>query len=162
MSIREYARQRGVSQVAIHKAVKAGKIPLTENGLIDPVAADTAWEDNRSPQQHTHHTGSTVPEPKPNERTYADARNKREYLRLEREALELKKVRGGLQDTVEVEREARIVANQVREGMLAIPDRVASLIAAESDASKVHAVLAAEIRQALIAVAEQIDVASVQ
>lgn len=45
MTQAEYARHRGVSRVAIHKAIGAGKIPFREeNGkkLIDPAAADLA------------------------------------------------------------------------------------------------------------------------
>ena len=40
-------------------------------------------------------------------------------------------------------------ARVVRDALLNIPDRLAGVIAAESDAQKVHAMLATEIRQAL-------------
>ncbi len=41
----EYARLRGVSRVAVGKAVKTGRIDLVD-GLIDPIAADAQWERN--------------------------------------------------------------------------------------------------------------------
>jgi hypothetical protein len=50
VSIRQYAASRGVSHTAVNKAVKAGKISLTD-GRIDPAAADAAWERNRDSRQ---------------------------------------------------------------------------------------------------------------
>lgn len=41
----EYARRRGVSEAAVSKAVKAGRISLID-GRIDPVIADAQWEAN--------------------------------------------------------------------------------------------------------------------
>ncbi len=40
-------------------------------------------------------------------------------------------------------------ARVVRDSLLDIPDRLAAVLAAESDSRKVHALLSAEIRQAL-------------
>ena len=169
ISIREYARQRGVSHVTLLRNVKAGKIPLTASGKIDPTIADAAWERNKTPAQEQKRS---VPEaaakprptpPEPNEsRSYSDARVKREYIRLERDSMDLDRVLGSLISVDEVQVQARTVAHLTREGMLAIPDRVASLVAAESDSGKIHLILSTEIRKALFAVAEQIDGASVQ
>ena len=39
VSLREYARRRGISHVAVHKAIKAGRIS-TVDGKIDPARAD--------------------------------------------------------------------------------------------------------------------------
>jgi hypothetical protein len=44
VSIRSYARQRGVSHVAVLKAAKAGRIALEPDGTIDPAKADAAWD----------------------------------------------------------------------------------------------------------------------
>ena len=43
VSIRAYARQRGVSHVAVLRAAKSGRIPLEADGTIDPAKADAAW-----------------------------------------------------------------------------------------------------------------------
>lgn len=48
-SIRAYARAHGISHVAVLKAVKAGRIPLEEDGSIDPAKADGAWERSTAP-----------------------------------------------------------------------------------------------------------------
>jgi hypothetical protein len=47
MTQSEYARHRGVSPQAIHKQIKAGKIPLLPNGKVDAVAADRALGETR-------------------------------------------------------------------------------------------------------------------
>src|ERR1700736_1310616 len=44
LSIRAYAKVRGVSHVAILKAIKAGRIPIEPDGAIDLGKADAAWE----------------------------------------------------------------------------------------------------------------------
>lgn len=43
LSIRAYARHRGVSHVAVQKAIKAGRIPVEPDGTVDPAKADAAW-----------------------------------------------------------------------------------------------------------------------
>jgi hypothetical protein len=43
LSVREYARRRGVSHTAVRKAVQTGRIPQEADGTIDPVKADAAW-----------------------------------------------------------------------------------------------------------------------
>jgi hypothetical protein len=44
VSLRAYARHRGVTLAAVQKARGTGRIPTLADGRIDPVAADTAWE----------------------------------------------------------------------------------------------------------------------
>jgi hypothetical protein len=43
LSLRAYARHRGVSHTAVQKALRAGRIPLEADGTIDPAVADAAW-----------------------------------------------------------------------------------------------------------------------
>jgi hypothetical protein len=49
LSVRAYARHRGVSHVAVMKAVRAGRIPQEADGTIDPAKADAAWEAQTDP-----------------------------------------------------------------------------------------------------------------
>ena len=46
LSIRAYARHRGVSHVAVKKAIDTGRIGQLPDGTIDPVAADAQWAAN--------------------------------------------------------------------------------------------------------------------
>lgn len=69
MSIRGYARERGVNDKTIRKAIQAGKIPLV-GGMVDSEIADAAWSRNRdggqqskladaAPPTLTRHTAAT-------------------------------------------------------------------------------------------------------
>lgn len=46
LSIRAYARHRGVSHVAVKKAIDAGRISQEPDGKIDPEKADREWAQN--------------------------------------------------------------------------------------------------------------------
>ena len=46
LSIRAYARHRGVSHVAVKKAIDTGRITPLADGTIDPDAADAQWAQN--------------------------------------------------------------------------------------------------------------------
>ncbi len=46
LSIRAYARHRGVSHVAVKKAIDTGRITPLPDGTIDPIAADAQWAQN--------------------------------------------------------------------------------------------------------------------
>ena len=43
ISIRAYARHRGVSDTAVHKAIRSGRITPEADGTIDPGRADRDW-----------------------------------------------------------------------------------------------------------------------
>lgn len=71
LSIRAYARQRGVSHVAVKKAIDTGRISQLPDGTIDPAVADAQWAANTTP------TRRSVSEPaseKPAPQVFAHAR----------------------------------------------------------------------------------------
>jgi len=49
ISIRAYARARGVSDTAVRKAIKTGRISALADGTIDPAQADAEWQGNTDP-----------------------------------------------------------------------------------------------------------------
>ncbi|QTD44984.1 elements of external origin [Ottowia testudinis] len=49
ISIRAYARARGVSDTAVRKAIKVGRITALADGTIDPAQADAQWAGNTDP-----------------------------------------------------------------------------------------------------------------
>ncbi len=53
ISIRAYAKHRGVSDTAVRKALKAGRIQLDTDGKINIAAADLAWDDTASARVRT-------------------------------------------------------------------------------------------------------------
>ena len=57
LSIRAYARHRGVTDTAVHKAIRSGRIHALSDGTIDPDQADAQWERNTSaPKTGTQRT----------------------------------------------------------------------------------------------------------
>lgn len=58
-----YARQRGVSHVAVLKAVKQGRIVLEADGTIDPAKSDASWERSSDPARRTQVTDKLRPVP---------------------------------------------------------------------------------------------------
>jgi hypothetical protein len=53
LSIRAYARHRGVSHVAVKKAIDTGRIAPLPDGTIDPVVADAQWAANTTPTRRS-------------------------------------------------------------------------------------------------------------
>ena len=53
LSIRAYARYRGVSHVAVKKAIDTGRITQLPDGTIDPVVADAQWAANTTPTRRS-------------------------------------------------------------------------------------------------------------
>ena len=51
LSIRAYARHRGVTDGAVRKAIKAGRITKNKNDKIDSELADKQWSKNTDPSQ---------------------------------------------------------------------------------------------------------------
>ena len=49
LSIRAYARHRGVSHVAVKKAIDSGRITPEADGTIEPNRADQEWAQNTVP-----------------------------------------------------------------------------------------------------------------
>lgn len=61
LSIRAYARHRGVSDTAVHKATRAGRITPEADGSIDPDRADREWAKNSdTPKEGTKRRAETV------------------------------------------------------------------------------------------------------
>jgi hypothetical protein len=53
LSIRAYARHRGVSHVAVKKAIDTGRITPLSDGTIDPAVADAQWAANTAPTRRS-------------------------------------------------------------------------------------------------------------
>jgi phage terminase Nu1 subunit (DNA packaging protein) len=105
VSMREYAKLRKVSAMAVSKAVKAGRVTLL-NGKIDVNLADRQWSANTQPGQKSP-KGLPAPARRdadgmlglPN--SYADSRAKREAIRAKREQIEFDEMMGLLVDAGE-------------------------------------------------------------
>jgi hypothetical protein len=170
VSLRAYAKHRGVSLRAVQKAIQSGRIRPTPEGKLDPAQADADWERNTGPR-----AGRSIAVPSPPPRPpaqpsaaeppraelggagvldYARARAIHEHYKARKAKLEYEEKLGKLLSRDEVTVAAFNRFRTFRDGMLNIPDRVAAQLAAETDPAKVHEVLRTEIRKALLEFAD--------
>jgi hypothetical protein len=173
-----YARMRGVTPQAVSKAAKAGRITLCE-GRIDVAVADVQWPRNTDAvQQARGYTGGAGPKaPGPlasgelelgvgqasggaGQATpeYFGHRSRHEAAKAEMAELELAERRGELVNAAAVERAAFEQARAARDRLMAIPDRLAAELAAETDARRVHEKITAEILLACRVLAGEAEV----
>lgn len=164
MSMTEYAAHRGVSHVAVHKAIKAGRID-TINGKIDPKVADIQWAQRTRPRaakrpnrdQDASAAGAVaaldaVPSlGAADDRAddYWTARAKRERAEAAISEMKRAEMEGKLirMDAVRAAWAKRLAST--RDALLQIPHRLAPVLAAESDLVRVSQLLEDELRQVL-------------
>jgi hypothetical protein len=150
VSVRKYAEHRGVSHTAVQKAIKQGRIHPTPDGKIDVEQADRDWGRNTSPVNAPKRAPKARTEAATGGPTYAQSRAVRELYLARLAKIEFEERSGKLVSRDEVTVAAFTKARTVRDNLLNIPDRVAGLLAAETDATRAHQILTDEIRKALI------------
>jgi hypothetical protein len=152
ISIRAYARQRGVSHVAVLRAAKAGRIPLEADGTIDPAKADAAWERSTDPAK-AKGTAKPAPEklkpvaeaavgsvretlkeqglPTGGNVTFVQARTAHEIAKAHLTRLRLQRMKGELVDRARATALVFRLAREERDAWVTWPARVAALMAAD-------------------------------
>lgn len=180
MSQRAYARHRGSALSSVQKAIKSGRISTLPSGQIDSDIADADWANNTQTQAPpVSRAGPTKASPPSIDREravlrssnktkqtdddadsfgasqYTKARAVREHFQARMAKLEYEARTAKLVSGEEVQVAAFNKFRQFRDGMLNIPDRLAAMLAAETVASTVHALLTDEIRKALNDFADQ-------
>ena len=148
LSIRKYAQHRGVSHTAVQKAIKQGRIQLTSERRIDIEQADRDWQRNTSPM-NAPQVSATI-EGSGGGSTYAQSRAVRELYLARLAKIEYEERLNKLVNRDEVKVAAFSMARTIRDSLLNIPDRIAAMLAAESDPTRVHHILTEELRRALL------------
>lgn len=172
LSIKAYARHRkalglpGGSPAAVRKARERGQIEVAADGTIDPEAADRMWpaDPARLPQEDGEPHGGTGedgdPEDVPGSRggtSLADARRRKELALAERREIEVQQLRGELVSRRAVASAWFEIQRITRDRVLLTPDRLAEVLAAESDPDVVRVKLETELRSALEVAAFDIE-----
>ncbi len=151
----QYARHRGCSRQAVDQALKAGRITADADGRIDPVAADAQWAARSRPRVR-----SSAPPPGTPDRadspaagtgqdTYLDARRREALARATLAELEVATQARALVSVAEVRASCAAHLSACRDILLGLAARLAPVLAAETDASRVHLLLESEHRRAL-------------
>jgi hypothetical protein len=145
MSLRGFARHRGVALASVQTAIRVGRISTLPDGQIDPAVADVEWERNtRAPNGRSDDEADGF-----GANQYNKARAVREHYQARLAKLEFEEKTAKLIAADEVKVAAFNLFRRYRDAMLNLPDRLAAILAAETEAAKCYEILATEIRKAL-------------
>ncbi|MFN3298355.1 elements of external origin [Caldimonas sp.] len=173
LSIRAYARHRGVSHVAVKKAIDTGRITPLPDGTIDPDTADAQWAQNTlqarkvvEPAKVRHVKaralpGRDVPEPatpplSTGGTSLLQARTVNEVLKAKLNNLELAHRKKELVDRAQAVAHVFKLARIERDAWLNWPARISGQMASALgvDAHRMHVALETAVREHLIELGE--------
>jgi len=180
LSIRAYARHRGVSHVAVKKAIDTGRITALPDGTIDPDAADAQWAQNTlqprravaqeqasspKPRRAPATSDATPPRDAPEPGTtplsaggtsLLQARTVNEVLKAQLNKVELAHRKKELVDRAQAVAHVFKLARIERDAWLNWPARISGQMASALgvDAHQMHVALEAAVREHLIELGE--------
>jgi hypothetical protein len=175
ISIRAYARLRGVSDMAVRKAITVGRITKEVDGTIDPAIANAQWSAQTDPsQQRPAETKPAPPKLSPSEQatpaptaqprpvqtesepplgvsgsaTFVQARTANEVIKAQTNKVKLSRMKGDLIERKRAEDTVFILAREERDALQNWPARVCAEMAAELgvDPHLMHTILERGIR----------------
>lgn len=165
ISIRAYARHRGVTDTAVHKAIRAGRITPEADGTIDADRADREWARNSDvPKTGTRAKATKVVAPEasgsPNDGPAAlpaggtsllQARTVNEVVKAQTNKVRLARLKGELVDRPQAIGHIFKLARSERDAWLNWPARISAQMAAKLDVDPhaMHVALEAAVREHL-------------
>ena len=133
----EFAREMGISRQRVNTLIKRGIIQVRKDGKINFESAKKILEDNRATS------------PKMKNISYSDARAQYEILRIEKEKIELRKIKHEIIDIDKaIEINAKIIGI-VKNRLLALSSKIVPIIVGETSMKKIKSIIDNEIIQAL-------------
>ena len=173
LSIRAYARHRGVSHVAVKKAIDTGRITPEADGTIEPNRADLEWAQNTvaarkpvaaktaSPAAEPIRPASAPVEPvaptlSAGGTSLLQARTVNEVVKAQTNKVRLAQLKGDLVDRSQAIAHVFRLARTERDAWLNWPARISAEMAAklEVDAHELHVALESAVRDHLIELGE--------
>ena len=155
ISLRAYARARGCSLTAVQKAIASKRITALPDGTIDAERANREWAKNTFAGQTIREAAPTAarlpslpeaPAPTGDPVTaYLRARAVKESFQARTAELDYKERAGKLIDAARASEYAATFSAIVKDGLMAMPDRLAPMLAAVDDEKTIHRMLGAEI-----------------
>lgn len=149
LSIRAYARHRGVSHVSVLRAAKAGRISQEPDGTIDPVKADAAWDAQTDPARKAPPPApekatpippaiQASPSPPPQRDSlpstgtnFTQARTAHEVAKAQKARIQVQRLKDEVIDRANALALVFKLARQERDAWVGWPARVAGLMASE-------------------------------
>ncbi|WP_047195989.1 hypothetical protein [Caldimonas brevitalea] len=159
MSIRAYARHRGVSDTAVRKAIQAGRITPEPDGTIDAERADADWAQNtEEPRVGTRQKAPRVQSDLVDRgaspaggTSLLQARTVNEVVKAQANKVRLARLKGELVDRSQALAHVFRMARAERDAWLNWPGRVSSELAARLgvDPHEMHVALERAVREQL-------------
>jgi len=162
ISIRAYARHRGVTDTAVHKAIRAGRITHETDGSIDPDKADREWARNSdAPRNGTATRAVKVAVPEgggdgpaalpTGGASLLQARTVNEVVKAQTNKVRLARLKGELVDRPQAIAHVFKLARSERDAWLNWPARISAQMAAKLnvDPHTMHVALEAAVREHL-------------
>ena len=177
LTIRGYARYRGVSHTAVRKALATGRITARPEGGIDPVLADQQWATStnlskprnsvtgmpkrrKTPGAQSDPLGVPGPSGVGTVRngdadasrlvsSYAASRAAREAYMARLAKLDFEQRSGKLVDADEVRAQIFGLGRRLRDRLMGLPDRLAPVLVGQGDQAVIHQLLTEEIATSL-------------
>lgn len=165
LSIRAYARHRGVSDAAVRKAIAAGRITPEADGTVDPERADAEWARNtEAPRSGTRAKpvrATVSPESAPAAEgqgalptggaSLLQARTVNEVVKAQTNKVRLARLKGELVDRNQAVAHVFKLARAERDAWLNWPARISAQMAARLavDPHTMHVALEAAVREHL-------------
>ena len=165
ISIRAYARHRGVTDTAVHKAIRAGRITPEADGTIDADRADREWARNSDvPKAGTRATAAKVVVPETGTpsndgpaalptggTSLLQARTVNEVVKAQTNKVRLARLKGELVDRPQAIAHVFKLARSERDAWLNWPARISAQMAAKLDVDlhAMHVALEAAVREHL-------------
>jgi len=147
---------RGCSLTAVQKAISSKRITTLPDGTIDAERANQEWAKNTFAGQ-TIHKPSAAPTPMHEPpaasgdpvTAYLRARAVKESFAARTAQLEYEERAGKLIPAARAAEYAAGFSSIVKDGLMAMPDRLAPMLAAVDDEKAIHRMLVAEVSAAL-------------
>jgi hypothetical protein len=165
LSIRAYARHRGVSDTAVHKAIRAGRITPEPDGTLDPDRADREWARNSDESRSgtrkpavkvaVPQSEDAGPSPAPagagGGTSLLQARTVNEVVKAQTNKVRLARLKGELVDRPQAIAHVFKLARTERDAWLNWPARISAQLAARlgADPHAMHVALENAVREHL-------------
>lgn len=146
----EYARHRHCSREAVRNAVASGRITtFGPDKLIDPTLADAQWQRNTRVRVRNSAADTLSPPDTAVSVSYDEARRRRELAEASIAEMRQEELRGDLIRVDVIRSHLASKISNMRDAFLQIPLRLGPVLAAETDAAKIHTLLEDEIIRAI-------------
>lgn len=163
VSLRAYARHRGVALSAVQKAITNGRITKLPNGKLNIAQADAQWAANTdigkrnvqfdAPPSDDLNLDDDESESKVAANSeYQKHRTEREKIRSKKEQIELDKLLGATLQLDDAMRMTFTAFRTIRDAIMNVPARTKDLLAAETDPYRIEQMLEQELANALQAI----------